>query len=74
MGHVGIKINGEWFDLMSAFIPCQLCNELVQIRELENIASDSVNGVVTWQCAKCSAVNGQSAQKVQRFRDRTHSC
>jgi hypothetical protein len=58
MGHVGIKINGEWFDLMSAFIPCQLCNEPVQIRELEHIASDSVNGIVTWQCAKCSAVNG----------------
>ena len=58
MGHVGIKINGEWLDLMSAFISCQLCNEPVQIRDLENISSDSVNGIVTWQCAKCSAVNG----------------
>ena len=58
MGNIGIKINGEWVDLMSAFVPCQLCNEPVQIRELEDISSDSVNGVVTWQCAKCKAVNG----------------
>ena len=58
MGHVGIKINGEWLDLMSAFVPCQLCNEPVQIRELTEISSDPVNGVVMWQCAKCSAVNG----------------
>ena len=58
MGHVGIKINGEWLDLMTAFIACQLCNEPVQIRELEDITSDSVNGIVTWQCAKCKAVNG----------------
>ena len=58
MGHVGIKINGEWLDLMSAFIACQLCNEPVQIRDLEDISSDSVNGIVTWQCGKCTAVNG----------------
>ena len=58
MGSVGIKINGEWLDLMSAFIACQLCNEPVQIRELAEISSDSVNGIVTWQCAKCKAVNG----------------
>ncbi len=58
MGNIGIKINGEWVDLMSAFVPCQLCNEPVQIRDLEDISSDSVNGVVTWQCGKCKAVNG----------------
>jgi hypothetical protein len=58
MGNVGIKINGEWLDLMSAFVPCQLCNEPVQIRELAEISSDPVNGIVIWQCAKCSAVNG----------------
>ena len=58
MGNIGIKINGEWVDLMSAFVPCQLCNEPVAIRDLEDISSDSVNGVVTWQCAKCKAVNG----------------
>ena len=58
MGNIGIKINGEWVDLMSAFVPCQLCNEPVQIRDLEDISSDSVNGVVTWQCSKCKAVNG----------------
>jgi len=58
MGNIGIKINGEWVDLMSAFVPCQLCNEPVQIKDLEDISSDSVNGVVTWQCAKCKAVNG----------------
>ena len=58
MGSIGVKINGEWLDLMSAFIACQLCNEPVQIRDLENISSDSVNGIVTWQCAKCKAVNG----------------
>jgi hypothetical protein len=34
MGNIGIKINGEWLDLMSAFVPCQLCNEPVQIRDL----------------------------------------
>jgi hypothetical protein len=58
MGHIGIKVNGEWIDLMSAFVPCQLCNEPVQIRDLENLSSEAVNGVVTWQCAKCKAVNG----------------
>jgi hypothetical protein len=58
MGSVGIKINGEWFDLMTAFIACQLCNEPVQIKDLAEISSDSVNGIVTWQCAKCKAVNG----------------
>ena len=58
MGNIGIKINGEWLDLMSAFIACQLCNEPVQIRELADISSDAVNGVVSWQCAKCSAING----------------
>ena len=58
MGNIGIKINGEWVDLLSAFVPCQLCNEPVAIRDLEDISSDSVNGIVTWQCAKCKAVNG----------------
>ena len=58
MGNIGIKINGEWLDLMSAFVPCQLCNEPVQIKELAEISSDPVNGIVIWQCAKCSAVNG----------------
>jgi len=56
MGNIGIKINGEWVDLMSAFVPCQMCNEPVQIRELEDILS--LNGVVAWQCGKCKAVNG----------------
>jgi hypothetical protein len=58
MGNIGIKVNGEWIDLMSAFVQCQLCNEPVQIRDLENISSEAVNGVVTWQCSKCTAVNG----------------
>ena len=72
MGNIGIKINGEWVDLMSAFVLCQLCNEPVAIRDLEDISSDAgngvvtwqwgnckaVNGIVTWQCAKCKAVNG----------------
>jgi hypothetical protein len=58
MGNIGIKINGEWLDLMSAFVPCQLCNEPVQIQALAEISSDPVNGAVMWQCAKCSAVNG----------------
>ena len=58
MGNIGIKINGEWLDLMSAFVPCQLCNEPVQIRDLAHISSDSVNGIVNWQCAKCNAING----------------
>ena len=58
MGNVGIKINGEWLDLMSAFVPCQLCNEPVQIRELASIETEPVNGIVVWQCKKCHAVNG----------------
>jgi hypothetical protein len=58
MGNIGIKINGEWVDLMSAFVPCQLCNEPVQIKNLVDISSDAVNGVVSWQCLKCSTVNG----------------
>ena len=58
MGNIGIKINGEWLDLMTAFVPCQLCNEPVQIQALTNISSSPINGVVMWQCEKCSAVNG----------------
>jgi len=58
MGHVGIKINGEWVDLMSAFVPCQLCNEPVQIKNLVDLSQDAVNGIVSWQCLKCSTVNG----------------
>jgi hypothetical protein len=58
MGSVGIKINGEWLDLMTAFVPCQLCNEPIQIQELATIESDTVNGIVIWQCKKCHAVNG----------------
>jgi hypothetical protein len=58
MGNIGIKINGEWLDLMSAFVPCQLCNEPVQIKDLADISSDPVNGIVVWQCKKCSTVNG----------------
>ena len=58
MGNIGIKINGEWLDLMSAFVPCQLCNEPVQIRNLVDLFQDAVNGTVSWQCLKCSTVNG----------------
>ena len=58
MGSIGIKINGEWVDLMSAVVPCQLCNEPVQIKDLADISSDPVNGAVIWQCIKCKAVNG----------------
>ena len=58
MGNIGIQINGQWVDLMSAFVPCQLCNEPVQIKELEQIKSDPINGIVFWQCGKCHAVNG----------------
>ena len=44
MGNIGIKINGEWVDLMSAFVPCQLCNEPVQIRDLEDVPLfDTIN-------------------------------
>ena len=58
MGNIGIKINGEWVDLMSAFVPCQLCNEPVQIKNLVDLSQDAVNGTVSWQCLKCSTVNG----------------
>jgi len=58
MGNIGININGQWVDLMSAFVPCQLCNEPVQIKDIEDITSEPINGVVFWQCSKCSAVNG----------------
>jgi hypothetical protein len=58
MGNIGIRINGEWVDLMSAFVPCQLCNEPVQIKNLVDLSQDAVNGTVSWQCLKCSAVNG----------------
>jgi hypothetical protein len=58
MGNIGIKINGEWLDLMTAFVPCQLCNEPIQIRDLAEISSDPINGIVFWQCAKCNAING----------------
>ena len=71
MGSIGIKVNGEWVDLMSAFVPCQLCNEPVQIKDLEDISSDAVNGVVSWQCAKCKAVNGQNrAAKADAYKSR----
>jgi len=47
MGNIGIKINGEWVDLMSAFVPCQLCNEPVQIKNLVDLSQDAVNGTVS---------------------------
>ncbi len=40
MGNIGIRINGEWVDLMSAFVPCQLCNEPVQIKNLVDALVD----------------------------------
>ena len=60
MGHVGIKINGEWLDLMSAFIACQLCNEPTEAHDII-VTARIVEGEVvagTWQCKKCKAVNG----------------
>jgi len=56
------ETTGEWTNLedvpMFDTINCQLCNEPVQIRELAEISSDPVNGIVVWQCAKCKTVNG----------------
>ena len=56
------ETTGSWTNLEDVplfdTINCQLCNEPVQIRELANISSEPVNGIVTWQCAKCNAVNG----------------
>jgi len=66
MGHIGIKVNGEWIDLMSAFVPCQftincqLCNEPTQAHDIvaEIKFQDDQPVVGTWQCRKCKAVNG----------------
>ena len=55
-------------------INCQLCNEPTEARDIvANIVIREEKPVVgAWQCRKCHAVNGQSTQKVQRFRDRAN--
>ena len=42
---------------------CQMCNEMPHFDETVRIVSIAP---IQWQCEKCHAVNGQSAQKAQR--------
>ena len=78
MGYAEIHTPEGWVALedvpMIDTVNCQLCNEPTMASDI-TITARIVEGVVvagTWSCNKCKAVNGQSAQEVQRFRDRTH--
>ena len=69
MGNIGIKINGEWLDLMSAFVPCQLCNEPVQIKDLEDIimkANQEVLDITTKSVTRFEVID-HTKKKVGRI-------
>ena len=58
MGFVEVNVNGQWMNLMSMSVSCQLCNEPVVIAEIAvpDKVDDGVNA--TWTCKRCKAVNG----------------
>jgi len=58
MGFVEVNINGQWMNLMSMSVHCQLCNDEVIIAHLANIESADAPFNATWTCKKCHSVNG----------------
>ena len=58
MGFVEVKVNGHWINLMAAEVRCQMCNDSVIIAELAKAENVDAATNATWQCKKCSAVNG----------------
>lgn len=58
MGFVEVKVNGQWMNLMSMPIHCQLCNEEVVIAHLAKIENTETPEGATWICKRCNVVNG----------------
>jgi uncharacterized protein with PIN domain len=58
MGFVEVKVNGQWMNLMSMTIRCQLCNEEVVIAHLAKIENADTPVNATWTCKKCHSING----------------
>jgi uncharacterized protein with PIN domain len=58
MGFVEVKVNGQWMNLMSVSIRCQLCNEEAILAHLVKNENAEVPVNATWICKKCHAVNG----------------
>ena len=58
MGFVEVNVNGQWMNLMSMSVHCQLCNDEVIIAHLANIESADAPFNATWTCKKCHSVNG----------------
>jgi hypothetical protein len=58
MGFVEVNINGQWMNLMSMSVHCQLCNAEVIIAHLATIENADSPSNATWTCKKCHSVNG----------------
>lgn len=58
MGFVEVNINGQWMNLMSMSVTCQLCNEEVIIAHLAKAENADAPLNATWTCKKCHAING----------------
>jgi len=58
MGFVEVKVNGQWMNLMSMTIRCQLCNEEVVIAHLAKAENADAPVNATWTCKKCHSING----------------
>lgn len=58
MGFVEVNVNGQWMNLMSMSVHCQLCNDEVIIAHLANIETADAPFNATWTCKKCHSVNG----------------
>jgi len=58
MGFVEVHINGQWMNLMSMSVRCQLCNEEVIIAHLAKSENTDTPANATWTCKKCHSVNG----------------
>ena len=58
MGFVEVNVNGQWMNLMSMSVRCQLCNEEVVIGHLATAANADAPVNATWTCKKCHSING----------------
>jgi len=58
MGFVEVNVNGQWMNLMSMSVHCQLCNDEVIIAHLAKIETSDAPFNATWTCKKCHSVNG----------------
>lgn len=58
MGFVEVNVNGQWMNLMTLSIRCQLCNQETYIAHLAKIENVDDGTNATWTCRRCHAING----------------